>query len=58
MSARILTIGHSNLAADVFVARLIAAGVDLVIDVRRFPHSRRHPQFDGRALLVQETRGR
>jgi len=48
----LLTIGHSTLAADAFVAMLTAHSVELLADVRRFPASRRHPQF-GRDALAQ-----
>ena len=46
MARRIYTIGHSNRSAEALLALLAANGVDLVADVRRFPRSRRHPQFD------------
>jgi|APTNR8051073442_1049403.scaffolds.fasta_scaffold00712_12 uncharacterized protein (DUF488 family) len=46
MTGRIYSIGHSNRTAEALVALLEANGVDLVIDVRRFPRSRRHPQFN------------
>jgi uncharacterized protein (DUF488 family) len=49
---RILTIGHSTLAADGFVAMLTAHRIELLADVRRFPVSRRHPQFNREALAV------
>jgi uncharacterized protein (DUF488 family) len=50
-SAReIFTIGHSTHPAERFVALLRAHDVELVCDVRRFPASRRNPQFDARAL--------
>ena len=39
------TIGHGALAADVFRTTLRAEGVAVAADVRRFPGSRRHPQF-------------
>ncbi len=42
--------GHGTLAADVLAARLHEAGVELVIDVRTAPGSRRFPQF-GRSEL-------
>lgn len=48
----IRTIGHSNHPIERFVALLQAAGVDLVIDVRSTPWSRRFPQF-GRERLMQ-----
>ena len=46
----IWTIGHSTRPLDAFVAALAAHGVELVADVRRFPGSRRLPQFQGPAL--------
>lgn len=48
----IWTIGHSTRSADDFVAALAAHGIELVADVRRFPGSRRHPQFGGEALAA------
>ncbi len=39
------TLGHGTLTADEFVAVLHNAGVEAVVDVRRFPGSRRNPHF-------------
>jgi len=39
------TIGHSTHPLDAFVQLLRAHAIALVADVRRFPGSRRHPQF-------------
>ena len=39
------TIGHSTLALDELVERLTAHGIRRVADVRRYPASRRNPQF-------------
>jgi uncharacterized protein (DUF488 family) len=44
------SIGHSTLEAAALVETLQAHGVACVADVRRFPASRRHPQFNGAAL--------
>lgn len=44
------TIGHSTRSADDFVAALQAHAIEAVADVRRFPGSRRHPQFGSEAL--------
>jgi uncharacterized protein (DUF488 family) len=44
------TLGHSTLSTDELVARLDAHGIRGVADVRRFPASRRHPQFTREAL--------
>ena len=41
----IYTIGHSTRSAEEFVALLFAHRVQKVADVRRFPGSRRYPQF-------------
>jgi uncharacterized protein (DUF488 family) len=42
---RVYTAGHGARAADELVATLCAADVATVVDVRRFPTSRRHPHF-------------
>jgi uncharacterized protein (DUF488 family) len=41
----IFTIGHSTHSAERFVALLQAYAIDVVIDVRSSPYSRRAPQF-------------
>lgn len=43
---RIWTIGHSTLPATQFLALLEASDIESLADVRRFPSSRRHPQFN------------
>lgn len=54
---RIWTVGHGTATADAFTELVRRAGIDAVIDVRRFPGSRRHPHFSkdemGRWLAVQ-----
>jgi uncharacterized protein (DUF488 family) len=42
----IWTIGHSTLKIEDFLALLSANGIRTLADVRRFPASRRHPQFN------------
>ena len=42
----ILTIGHSNHPVDQFVGLLRQHGIESLVDVRRFPTSRRFPQFN------------
>ncbi len=37
--------GHGTLAAGEFGALVVGAGIGVVVDVRRFPGSRRHPHF-------------
>jgi len=44
------TVGHSNRPLEEFLATLESFGIELVADVRRFPGSRRHPQFGPEAL--------
>jgi uncharacterized protein (DUF488 family) len=48
----IYTIGHSTRSIDELIAILSEAGVTRVADVRAFPMSRRHPQFNRDALSV------
>ena len=51
----IFTIGHGTRPADELVACLREVGVETLVDVRRFPGSRRNPQFNREALA--ETLG-
>jgi len=46
----IWTVGHSTRTADELIAVLDAYAIELVVDVRRFPGSRRLPQFSADAL--------
>ena len=46
----VFTIGHSTLTADEFIGLLEGNNVEQLADVRRFPGSRRHPQFAREAL--------
>jgi uncharacterized protein (DUF488 family) len=48
----ILTVGHSTHPIEAFVALLRGAGIELVADVRRYPGSRRNPQFGAEALAA------
>jgi uncharacterized protein (DUF488 family) len=47
----IKTIGHSNHPVERFIGLLKAGGVEMVVDVRSTPYSRRFPQF-GRERLA------
>jgi uncharacterized protein (DUF488 family) len=47
---RIYTIGHSTRTLDELVALLRDHGVTRLADIRRYPGSRRHPQFSRDAL--------
>lgn len=44
------TVGHGARTAEGFLLLLRSAGVQTLVDVRRFPGSRRHPQFNQSAL--------
>ncbi len=44
------TIGHSTRAWEDFVAMLLAARIEVLVDVRRFAGSRRNPQFSGQVM--------
>lgn len=48
--ATVFTAGHSTRSADELVAILDEAGIELLVDIRRQPYSRRHPQFGREAL--------
>lgn len=50
LPATVWTIGHSTRSADEFLRVLEAHRIEAVADVRRFPGSRRHPQFGSEAL--------
>jgi uncharacterized protein (DUF488 family) len=45
MPPAVLTIGHSNHPLERFLALLARHGVEALVDIRRFPGSRKHPHF-------------
>ncbi len=47
---KIWTVGHSTLPSGELVALLAKHGIENLADVRRFPSSRRHPQFNRESL--------
>jgi uncharacterized protein (DUF488 family) len=49
---KVFTIGHGTRPADELVACLAEAGARTLVDVRRYPGSRRNPQF-GQAALAE-----
>jgi uncharacterized protein (DUF488 family) len=51
----VFTIGHGTRPAEELVACLQEAKVETLVDVRRFPGSRRNPQF-GQAALAETLR--
>lgn len=46
MSPQLFTIGHSTHPLDRFVALLAQHGIEVLADIRRFPGSRKFPQFN------------
>ena len=52
MRTTIFTIGHGTRPADELVACLAEADVRTLVDVRRYPASRRNPQFGQAALAA------
>jgi uncharacterized protein (DUF488 family) len=50
MASAFVTVGHSTRTAGEFLAILQSAGIEIVVDVRAFPHSRANPQFNGQRL--------
>lgn len=58
--AEILSIGHSTHGSDEFLARLGEASVELLVDVRRYPGSRRVPWTNAselKSLLAAKSIG-
>jgi uncharacterized protein (DUF488 family) len=52
VSNPVWTVGHGNRTAVEFVTLLQSAHISLLVDVRAFPSSKRHPQFS-KANLMQ-----
>jgi uncharacterized protein (DUF488 family) len=50
MTMALWTVGHSTRSIGEFIAVLQAYGIEAVVDVRRFPGSRRVPQFGAEQL--------
>jgi uncharacterized protein (DUF488 family) len=50
MSVSLLTIGHSNHPLARFLALLNQHEVEALVDIRRFPGSRKHPHFNRDSL--------
>ena len=49
---RVRTIGHGTRPAEELVRTLVEADVATLVDVRRFPSSRRNPQFTSASLAA------
>ncbi len=50
MTTQLWTLGHSTRPLEEFIGLLRAHGIGTLVDVRRFPVSRRHPQFTAEPL--------
>jgi uncharacterized protein (DUF488 family) len=48
----VYTVGHSTRPIEIFISLLTAQDIATLVDVRRFPGSRRHPQFGRDALPI------
>ena len=57
MPPTVLTIGHSNHPLDRFLALLAQHEIKALVDIRRFPGSRKHPHFsrDNLAAALPES---
>lgn len=51
----LFTIGHGAVELETFLGYLTDAGIERLADVRRYPGSRRHPQFSQDALRASVT---
>jgi uncharacterized protein (DUF488 family) len=49
---KIWTVGHSTRSGEEFVQILLAHGVEVLVDVRTYPGSRRYPHFNSDVLAV------
>lgn len=49
------TVGHSTRLIEAFLEVLAAGNIELLADVRRYPGSRRYPQFNQEALAASLT---
>ena len=48
--ATVRTVGHGVLGPEDFADLVRGAGIELVVDIRRYPGSRRHPHFGSEAM--------
>ena len=49
---RVFTVGHSNKPVELLIAKLEAFQIRVLVDVRRYPSSKRYPQYNRPALAV------
>ncbi len=52
MNRKLFTVGHSTYELEKFTSILKAHEIEAIADVRRFPGSRRHPQFNATELRL------
>ena len=52
MGKPVFTIGHSNHSIDHFLQPLVEYHIQLLIDVRSYPRSKRHPHFSKDELII------
>ena len=50
MGKRIHTIGHSTHSSEHFIDLLKAFAIEVLVDIRRYPGSRRYPHFNAEEL--------
>lgn len=55
MAAAIFTVGHSNHPMDRFLGLLAEHDIESLVDIRRFPGSRKHPHFNRESLASAAT---
>jgi uncharacterized protein (DUF488 family) len=51
-SVTLYTVGHSNVPAEVLLDILRGAGIKTLVDIRRYPASRRNPHFNSDRLAA------
>jgi uncharacterized protein (DUF488 family) len=54
---RVLTIGHGTRSLDELIETLRGGGAETLVDVRRYPGSRRNPQFNQKTLAHELAAG-
>ncbi len=47
---RLVTVGHGTLSREQFATVLVGAGIELLVDVRSYPGSRRNAHFNRQAM--------
>ncbi|OAI45926.1 hypothetical protein AYO44_12270 [Planctomycetaceae bacterium SCGC AG-212-F19] len=52
MKPQLFTIGHSNLPLDQFLGLLAQYRIEALVDIRRFPSSRKFPHFNQKNLAA------